>query len=222
MVRPVFKTAMDAAQRGPVGSIPTRSRQPAPAGWSPSIQGAPSRSPRTVHLAALLLSLAAAPLAAQGPRTESDSIPALPKPVLTPGGAFLRSAILPGWGQLAQGERVTAVLFGLFEAVTVSQTVRAYSQVSSARDSLARLPRPSQVSAAARSQALTDSVAQDSVVRSATRSREDWLVLLVFNHLLSGLESFIAAHLGDFPSDLRIRVTPRGVGAYGQIPFRLR
>ncbi len=32
-------------------------------------------------------------------------------------------------------------------------------------------------------------------------SVDDWLVILGFNHLMSGLEAYVSAHLWDFPPD---------------------
>jgi hypothetical protein len=59
------------------------------------------------------------------------------------------------------------------------------------------------------------------------QEREDWLVLVIFNHLLSGLEAFVSSHLFDFPEDVRIRALPSPGGA-GQsvrlqvaVPLRL-
>jgi hypothetical protein len=44
-------------------------------------------------------------------------------------------------------------------------------------------------------------------------------VLLGFNHLMAALEAFVAAHLWDFPADLRIRRVPGGTQAGVQLPF---
>jgi hypothetical protein len=54
------------------------------------------------------------------------------------------------------------------------------------------------------------------------QEHEDWLVLLAFNHLFSGLEAYISAHLADFPGDLRLEALPGGVGATISVPVRLR
>ena len=33
---------------------------------------------------------------------------------------------------------------------------------------------------------------------------------MVFNHLMSGLEAYVSAHLYDFPADLQLRALPNG------------
>src|SRR5437773_10801623 len=47
---------------------------------------------------------------------------------------------------------------------------------------------------------------------------QDWTVLWVFNHLFSGAEAFVAAHLQDFPKDLKLRAFPGGVGISLPLP----
>ena len=45
--------------------------------------------------------------------------------------------------------------------------------------------------------------------RRHTQEREDWIVLLVFNHLLAGAEAFVSANLYDFPATLKARRAAR-------------
>jgi hypothetical protein len=54
------------------------------------------------------------------------------------------------------------------------------------------------------------------------QEHEDWLVLLAFNHLFSGLEAYISAHLADFPGDLKLEAVPGGAGAVMSFPIRVR
>ena len=50
---------------------------------------------------------------------------------------------------------------------------------------------------------------------------QDWLVLLVFNHLFSGAEAFVGANLWDFPDEIRFGALPDGrYGVIGSIPIR--
>jgi hypothetical protein len=63
--------------------------------------------------------------------------------------------------------------------------------------------------------------ADSARLESKKQERQDWLILLVFNHLFAGLEAFVSSHLQDFPSDVRLRAAPRGFGAQAVIPIRL-
>ena len=131
-----------------------------------------------------------------------DTVPAIRKAPIGPGGAFLRSFLLPGWGQLQLHRPIPALVFLGIEGTFAGLSIKANHDVKQAR--------------------LTDQSPDSSVVSAKKRAREDWLVLLGFNHLMAGLEAYVSSHLWDFPGDLRIRATPAGVGASAMIPIRIR
>ena len=196
MVRPVFKTAMEAPTAAPVGSIPTRSRHPFP-----------------ISLLSLVLALVFLPVtgatgqAAPSPgRPGQAPLPGQPaaradtlsRQPISPLNAFWRSFLIPGWGQARLNRKLTGGLFVAWEGVTLAMSLKT-------RRELAYLRR-------------TNSERGDS----KRQEHEDWLVLLGFNHLLAGLEAYVSAHLADFPGDLRIEALPGGVGAGVSIPIRVR
>ncbi|MGH7536642.1 MAG: hypothetical protein ACREMG_13830, partial [Gemmatimonadales bacterium] len=115
-----------------------------------------------------------------------------------PMGSFWRSFLIPGWGQARLGRKLTGGMFVAWEGVTLGMSLKT-------RHELAYLRR-------------TDSErAEDK-----RREHEDWIVLLAFNHLFSGLEAYVSGHLTDFPEDLRIRAIPGGAAASVTVPFLLR
>jgi hypothetical protein len=118
---------------------------------------------------------------------------------VAPFGAFFRSVLVPGWGQLHVGRKLTAGLFVVTEGVTLGMSIKANSDV---RD-------------------LRRQGADSAAIAAKVRTREDWYVLLAVNHLLAGLEAFIAAHLTDFPAELRVERSPGGVNASVAVPLRL-
>ncbi len=186
MARPVFKTATEAPRAAPVGSIPTRSRH---------------------HLCVVgLLLILAAPLRAQDTTAvEPDTVvvDAVPDSVtvrrVAPLGAFARSLILPGWGQLHLGRKLTAGLFVATEGITLGMSIKASRDVSNLRNA----------------------GADSAAIAAKKRTREDWYVLLAVNHLLAGLEAFIAAQLLDFPAELKIERAPGRLDAGFAVPIRL-
>jgi hypothetical protein len=165
------------------------------------------------------LALSAAPLAAQNPpapapqatpapapadtdttaaarqrRAQGDSV--RPVPPITPTGAFLRSMVLPGWGQARLQRNVTGGLFLLWEGVCATMVWKAQWQLDYAR-------------------------ARGKFVRSHTQEREDWLALLVFNHLFAAAEAYVSANLYDFPHALKARALPGGATGVGiEVPIR--
>ena len=153
---------------------------------------------------AALLSCPPVRLSAQVP----DTTPPLP-PLVTSGaavvpidtvhrvrpmGAFLRSLLVPGWGQAVTGRRVSGMLFAAWEGVSVMMTLKAKSELRYLQET------------------------GSSLVVAKRQEVQDWTVLWIFNHLFSGAEAFVSAHLQDFPKDLKIRAFPGGVGISLPVP----
>ena len=154
----------------------------------------------TLGLSILLLLQAAltAQVIPQRPQTQqqerpdpSDTIPVPPfrfEPPVTPFGAFGRSLLLPGWGQAIMGRRGTGAFFVFWEGITLTMTVKSARQLH-----------------------YQESIGVDPDSLDNKRAEmEDWLVLLIFNHLLAGAEAFVSAHLWDFPADLGMQKLPGG------------
>jgi len=105
-----------------------------------------------------------------------------------PVGALWRSMLLPGWGQAATGRHVTGALFVIWEGTTMYMTLKARQEANYLE--AAGLPNQN----------------------SKRQEVQDWMVLWGFNHLFAGAEAYVAAHLRDFPRDLKVRAVPGGVG----------
>jgi hypothetical protein len=115
---------------------------------------------------------------------------------VSPMGAFLRSLVLPGWGQAKLDRKLTGGIFILWEGVTLGMSIKTNHELGYLR----RI--------------------NSSRVDAKKQEREDWLVLLAFNHLFAGLEAYVSAHLWDFPGDIKVRADPDGVTAQLSFPLR--
>ena len=105
-----------------------------------------------------------------------------------PMGAFLRSFVVPGWGQAVTDRPMTGAAFVAWEGVTAMMTLKAQQEAN-------YFKRIHSVNLKAKRQEV-----------------QDWLVLWVFNHLFSGAEAYVSGHLRDFPPDLKVRTFPGGIG----------
>jgi hypothetical protein len=114
---------------------------------------------------------------------QSDSLDHRPT---TPTGAMLRSFLLPGWGQAIYGRKVTAGFMIGIEGLALGMTMKVSGELEHIR--------------------ATGSASEDAKLQE----REDWLAVLVFNHLMSGLEAYVSAHLYDFPGDIQMQALPHG------------
>ena len=149
-------------------------------------------------LALALAAGAAGPLAAQDslppPIPDSAVVDSIRRPV-SPMGAFWRSLVLPGWGQAANGRRVAGAIFLGVEGVALGMALKTSREVGQLED------------------------AGSGLVDDKRQQREDWLIILAFNHLMSALEAFTAAHLWDFPGDLQVQRDPGGYRAGITLPL---
>jgi hypothetical protein len=128
-----------------------------------------------------------------GPRTQDlePSVPDSLRRPTTPIGAMFRSFLIPGWGQATYGRKVSAGIMMGVEGLSIGMLLKISSDMEHIR--------------------ATDSPR----LEDKRQQREDWAAILVFNHLMSGLEAYVSAHLYDFPGDLEMRALPgggRGIG----------
>jgi hypothetical protein len=122
----------------------------------------------------------------------------LARQYISPMNALWRSLLLPGWGQARLNRKLAGGIFVAWEGVTLGMTLKTRSELRYLRR--------------------TGSARGDD----KRQEHEDWLVLLAFNHLFSGLEAFVSAHLADFPGDLRFQAFPGGVGATISLPISVQ
>jgi hypothetical protein len=112
---------------------------------------------------------------------------------------MLRSFLIPGWGQASYGRKVTGGIMLGVEGLSLGMLLKINSEM--------------------------DQIAAGDTLRlqSKRQEREDWLAILVFNHLMSGLEAYVSSHLYDFPGDLEMRALPAGGVRVGvTLPLRPR
>ena len=119
---------------------------------------------------------------------------------VSPMGAFFRSLAIPGWAQAKLDRRLTGGIFLGFEGIALGMIIKADRELEymkSRGDSTESLENKRQ-------------------------EREDWITLLVFNHLFAALDGFVGSHLYDFPDEVKLRASPKGFGAVVTIPVRIR
>lgn len=214
----------------------------------------PGRNRATRRLTLLAAALLAGPAAlpAQDPDTTAvpvdsviieptvplEAVPLVPDTTLpmTPRGAFIRSMILPGWGQAAFDSHFRGgVFFAGWAAnwfMNFKNAVRLYEAKNvyglrkrELRDSLIVVSEnPDSMAAALDTTGVPAEVifADESantlrkLVRARSEQREDWIAWSIFWILASGVDGYVTAHLADFPAT--ILVDP---GADGGVSLRL-
>jgi hypothetical protein len=177
---------------------------------------------RTLAPAALGVLLAVSALRAQVPadtsRADSVRAAAVAEPVaagalgagrdtlggppISPRSAFVRSLLVPGLGQAALDRGTAGGIFVSLEALSLLMTIKTKRDLRVAR-------RLEADSVFAGIQPNGDTLFFSSPVAGRVRARkqqlEDWLALLVFNHLFAGADAFVAAQLWDVPARVSVQ-----------------
>ena len=152
----------------------------------------------------------------------SDSVQAVAGGV-TPGGAFLRAVLLPGWGHASIGSYHRGAFYFVVEgatAWTLLKTRRRYSEAEDRvrfQEALLRSDLEAQgvTDEAEILEALdADPTLEDlrNLQEARRQQREDWTAVGIFLLFLSGADAFVSAHLKDFPVPLELNAQPVGNG----------
>jgi hypothetical protein len=135
--------------------------------------------------------------------TPADTV----RPPLSPRRAFFYSFLVPGSAQSILGRHKAAALTMLFEAVSIAMIRESAADVHEARRTENDTIVVSWVSSGG--QATTPQVVPpkfDANYVATRRSHlEDWIAVLIANHLFAGADAYVAAHLWDVPAQLSIR-----------------
>ena len=143
------------------------------------------------------------------------------QPPLSPRRAFLYSLAVPGYAQSVLGRGRTGTLLMAFEALSLVMIREMHANVREARRFAADSVIVSYVNpdgtAGARYERTTFPT---TLVRSRREQAEDWIAVLIANHLFAAADAYVAALLWDLPAEMGVQASPRRGGA--QLELRLR
>lgn len=153
-------------------------------------------------------------------------VSAVIKPPVSPRRAFLYSVLVPGAGQAALNRNGWGGAFFLVEGLSLSLVYRSAEELRLARQFRAdSVPLTYQtgtdgqpvLGGDGRPVVATWSVGRYSAARVRARRThyEDWIAVVIFNHLISGADAFVAAQLWDLPARVSVQQGPDGRPALG-------
>ncbi len=142
---------------------------------------------------------------------------------VSPGGAFLRAALIPGWGHAAIGSYTRAGFYFGMQSATVYTLLRARIRIAEAERRVAF--REAAVRAQLEAEGVTDPelvtmrLEEDELLEdrqgllgSRREQQEDLVAFGLFLLLLSGADAYVSAHLAEFPQPLALEVRPVSEG----------
>lgn len=183
---------------------------------APQIAARATRATRAACVAIVFATLAAPRVAAQqrAPDTTAVVDTAGPKPELkppiSPRRAFLYSLALPGYAQSVLGRNRAGTLQIAFETVALVMIRQSAADVREARRTMADSIVVSYVDASGGSQVRYERTAfPSSLLKSRRAHLEDWIAVLLANHLFAAADAYVAALLWDLPTEVALKASPR-------------
>lgn len=155
-----------------------------------------------------------APIATKPQATRSALVSALGAPPITPKRAFLYSLMIPGWGQSRLDRGTAGALFAAIELGSIAMVGKTTVDLKQARRySADSVPADYSIGTDGKIVGTGGFGPQFPVALVNTRRlhREDWFAALMFNHLISGADAFVAAQLWDVPTSVAIKPYAGGV-----------
>jgi hypothetical protein len=124
------------------------------------------------------------------------------------------SLLVPGYSQSVLGRRKAAALLLVVEAMALSMIAETNAGIHEASnmtgDSVVVTYIDPLTGATKTPLDLQPRRFDDAYVRTRRSQREDWIALLIGNHLFAGADAFVAANLWDVPARVSMRSTPQG------------
>jgi hypothetical protein len=152
---------------------------------------------------------------------------------MSPRRAFLTSLALPGYAQNVFGRDKAAMIFTIVEIGSLGMARKAAQDLTEAKS----LARDSVVATykidPSTGLAVVDPKTGLPVPETWTASRftpdrlkarrthyEDWIAAIVFNHLFSGADAYVAANLWDFKANVGAVSSARSVTVYASLRLK--
>ncbi len=212
---------------GPGGLLGLQNRcDPMCSGWVGSI---PTRSRHAAILVLVVVASAAsaqqqdsaqAGVHRQPPPHRAPRVDTVKGPPIPPGRAFLYSMLVPGLGQAKLDRAWTGALFASVEVLALSRWIQAEKDLRYAEthrgDSIALYD--SVINGVVQINDTTGKPIEVFSYNPYSSSRigarklhvEDWIAVIIFNHLISGADAFVEAQLWDLPSRISAERAPDG------------
>ncbi len=154
----------------------------------------PTAPPRDTAPMAPRDTLVARPLPPAAARPDTAAADSVRR--ITPKGAFLRSLVLPGWGQSAVGSPGRGAVYFTLETASLWMVYKSHRKLHFARRNQDYLREVGEL----------EEDVQSGLVSAREEQMEDWITLSGFLLLFNAADAFVSAHLVDF--DERIGVVP--------------
>jgi hypothetical protein len=182
-------------------------------------------TPRRLRSTLWLALVATAAAVAEPARAQVDTVPVRPDPLaspITPKRAFLYSLIVPGSAQNKLGRHRVAVGIMAVEMMSLAMMRESAADLREARQQRGDSIVVSYVDAngtVLTTPQLERRIFADAEISSRKSHVEDWIALLVANHLFAAADAFVAASLWDVAARVGVGARPGRLVLTGRITW---
>lgn len=147
--------------------------------------------------------------------------------------AFLASLALPGYAQTVFGRDRAAMLFAIVEIGSIGMARKSALDLREAkglpRDSVVATYRIDPETGLAEIDPKTGLPIPETWetsrftaqrIKARRTHYEDWIAVIVFNHLFAGADAYVAANLWDFRTNIGVVATPRSGTIYASVRLK--
>jgi hypothetical protein len=147
----------------------------------------------------------------------------LKRPPISPRRAMVYSMLLPGFSQSRLNRPTSSIVFAVGEILSIGMARKAALDLREARAARKdSIPTGFSVDTVTGVVTATGFTQNRLVARIGARRThyEDWLAALVFNHIISGADAYVAANLWDFKANVAVAPTHDGATIGASFTFR--
>jgi hypothetical protein len=190
-----------------------------------------ARRARRACIATMLSLLAVIPAHAQ--RTQPVGISRTPivadtiadslkHPPIAPRRAMIYSMLLPGFAQSRLNRPTSSILFAVAEVLSIGMARKAALDLREARAA-----RQDSIPTGFTADTVTGAITATGFTQNRLVARigarrthyEDWIAALIFNHIISGADAYVAANLWDFKANVAVTPIPNGAAVGASLAF---
>jgi len=147
----------------------------------------------------------------------------LKRPPIAPRRAMVYAMLLPGFSQSRLNRPTASIMFAVGEVLAIGMARKAALDLREAR-SARKDSIPTGFSADTITGVITATgYTQNRLVARIGARRthyEDWLAAIIFNHIISGADAYVAANLWDFKANVAVTPTRNGTAVGASLTFR--
>jgi len=164
----------------------------------------------------------AVPLPARPVRVDTIA-DSLKRPPLSPRRAFLTSLLIPGAAQSRLDRPTASALFAVVDIIGLGMARKSAQDVREAerapKDSVVATYTIDPVTGVATPATYLHSRFTPARIRARHLHYEDWIALLIFNHIIAATDAYVAAHLWDFKANVSMSAANRTASVSAQLSF---